>query len=66
MASIAIVARSTDNGGLAYLARRSMRLDWVAEAAAADTFVNVREATRAALTLPGKLRAFALPVRQAA
>jgi hypothetical protein len=62
---MAIVARTTSTG-LAYLARGGGRLDWASAEAEADTFLSVREATRAALTLPGKLRAFALPIRPAA
>ncbi|HVM98663.1 MAG TPA: hypothetical protein VMT68_00495 [Caulobacteraceae bacterium] len=65
MALSALVARSTRNG-LHYLAKPSARRDWVTEASDAETFANVREATRAALFLPGKLRAFALPVASAA
>ena len=61
MASIAVVARSTANG-LAYLRLGRRKADWVSKAYEAETFVNVREATRAALVLPAHLRAFALPM----
>jgi len=62
MSSTAIVAR-TNGGGLQYLVRRRDRSDWAATEGEADVFQSVREATRAALTLPGRLRAFALPLR---
>ena len=66
MACSAIVARTT-NDGLTYLrGRYSARVDWVSETNEADTFESVREATRAALVLPGQLRAFALPLGKAA
>ena len=62
MASSAVVARSTADGGLAYLKGVSAGAQWVSKAYEAETFSNVREATRAALVLPGHLRAFALPM----
>ena len=61
MISSAIVARSTGNG-LAYLKSRPSSADWVSKAYEAETFMSMREATRAALRLPGQLRAFALPM----
>ncbi|HEY1427519.1 MAG TPA: hypothetical protein VGF50_12670 [Caulobacteraceae bacterium] len=61
MASNAIVARTTVNG-LAYLGGRASGDGWVSKAYEAETFMSMREATRAALVLPGNLRAFALPV----
>lgn len=54
------MARTTGNG-LAYLSGRAGRADWVSKAYEAETFMSMREATRAALVLPGYLRAFALP-----
>lgn len=61
MALNAIVARTTDNG-LAYLSGRAAGEDWVSKTYDAETFMSMREATRAALVLPGHLRAFALPI----
>lgn len=61
MASSAVVARSTANG-LAYLKGPRSGAYWVSKAYEAEMFDNVREATRAALVLPGHLRAFALPL----
>jgi len=61
MSSAAIVARSKLNG-LEYLVRNGGRLDWAGAEHDADIFRDTREATRAALALPGKFRAFALPV----
>ena len=64
MSSTALVARTTGDG-LQYLVRRRDRSDWARSEGEADVFLSVREATRAALTLPGRLRAFALPCRPA-
>jgi hypothetical protein len=61
MSSAAIVARTTPIG-LEYLARSGGKYDWATTEGDADTFQNVREATRAALHLPAAFRAFALPV----
>ena len=61
MASIAVVARSTSDG-LAYLKGQRPAAAWGSKSYEAELFVNVREATRAALLLPSHLRAFALPV----
>jgi len=61
MALNAVVARSTSDG-LAYLKARRSGAGWVSKAYEADLFINVREATRAALVLPAPLRAFALPL----
>ena len=61
MTSAAIVARSKPNG-LEYLVRTGGRLDWADAERDADIFRDTREAARAALALPGKFRAFALPV----
>jgi len=61
MPSAAIVARTTPIG-LEYLARGGGKFDWATTERDADTFQNVREATRAALHLPAAYRAFALPI----
>jgi len=60
MASSVLVARSKADG-LEYLARAE-RVTWTAAAELAQRFQNVREATRAAMRLPSRMRAFALPV----
>jgi hypothetical protein len=60
MSSLAVVARTTDHG-LAFLAHSTGRTDWTAAGANAAIFASIREATRAALRLPGRYRAFALP-----
>src|SRR5579863_4834721 len=54
MSSAAIVARNTVHG-LAYLRRTAGRSDWARAESDADTYHTVREATRAALRLPGRL-----------
>ena len=60
MAHAAVVAR-TSPMGLEYLVRESGRPEWALNAAVAARFETLREATRAALRLPGALRAYALP-----
>ncbi|HEX4712235.1 hypothetical protein [Phenylobacterium sp.] len=60
MASAAVVARTSQNG-LEYLVRETGRAEWAVSAQAAARFQNLQEATRAALRLPGALRAFAFP-----
>lgn len=60
MASTALVARTRfDN--LEYLVRDTGPVEWAGNADGAARFQNLREATRAAMRLPGNLRAFALP-----
>ena len=61
MASVAIVAR-TSVGGLEYMVSKQRGLEWAGAEREADRFESVREATRAAMRLPSRLRAFALPV----
>jgi hypothetical protein len=60
MASAAVVARTSQNG-LEYLVRETGRDEWAVSSKAAARFQNLREATRAALRLPGRFRAFAFP-----
>jgi hypothetical protein len=60
MAFAAVVARASRNG-LEYLVRETGHDEWAASAKAAARFQNLREATRAALRLPGRFRAFAFP-----
>jgi hypothetical protein len=60
MAFAAVVARTSPQG-MEYLVRETGRAEWATAAQAAARFQNLREATRAAMRLPGTLRAFALP-----
>ena len=62
MSSNAVVARATDHG-LAFLVAGAGRIDWTTEDGFLETFQDVREATRVAMRLPGRYRAFALPGR---
>ena len=62
MSSTAIVAR-TKSDGLEYLVSKGGGFDWAGAERDANVFSDIREATRAALALPSKFRAFALPVR---
>jgi hypothetical protein len=57
----AIVARNRLEG-LEYLVHHHGRPDWDVAEDHAERFGTLREATRAAMRLPGRLRAFALPV----
>ena len=61
MASSVIVAR-TKPDGLEYLLRAAP-VAWTDAFDSAQHFQTVRDATRAALRLPSRFRAFALPVR---
>lgn len=60
MASSVVVAR-TKTDGLEYLVEGASVV-WTATSDLAQQFSNVREATRAAMRLPSRFRAFALPV----
>jgi len=60
MASSVVVARAKLDG-LEYLADGA-RVVWTEASDLAQHFDNVREATRAAMRLPSRMRAFALPV----
>ena len=62
MASSVVVAR-TKTDGLEYLAAGA-HVVWTEASDLAQQFTNVREATRAAMRLPSRFRAFALPVVQ--
>ena len=64
MASAVVVARSNADR-LEFLAGPGI-LAWTEAAHQAVRFQNVREATRAAMRLPSRLRAFALPMHGAA
>jgi hypothetical protein len=61
MASVAVVAR-TRLEGLEYLVKTTGAAEWVVNEQVAAKFETVREATRAAMRLPSRLRAFALPM----
>ncbi len=61
MSVAAIVARKTYDG-LEYLACSRGALGWAAAEHDADRFATIHEATKVAMRLPSKLRAFALPV----
>ena len=63
MASAVVVARNNSDG-LEYLAEGAREV-WTEASDMAARFQNVREATRAAMRLPAKLRAFALPLHAA-
>ena len=60
MATSVVVAR-TKTDGLEYLAAGA-KVVWTDVAQAAARFDTVREATRAAMRLPSRFRAFAFPV----
>ncbi len=60
MAFAAVVARTSPKG-MEYLVQGTGRPEWAVSAQTAARFQNLREATRAAMRLPGAMRAFALP-----
>jgi hypothetical protein len=60
MASSVVVAR-TKPDGIEYLVEGA-RAVWTEMSEAAQQFPNLREATRAAMRLPSRLRAYALPM----
>ena len=60
MATSVVVARSKPDG-LEYLAEGA-KVVWTDATQAAAQFANVREATRAAMRLPSRFRAFAFPL----
>ena len=62
MTSSVLVARSKPEG-LEYLAQGA-RVAWTEASDLAQHFDNVREATRAAMRLPSRFRAFAMPVTE--
>jgi hypothetical protein len=65
MAFAVVVARTSLNG-LEYLERETGRARWGDSAQRAIRFQNIREGTRAALRLPGSMRAFAFPMQSMA
>ncbi len=62
MASSVLVARAKVDG-LEYLAQAAP-VAWTDASDLAQHFETVREATRAAMRLPARFRAFAMPVRE--
>ncbi len=60
MASSVVVAR-TKPDGIEYL-EEGARAVWTQLSDRAQQFPNVREATRAAMRLPSRMRAYALPM----
>ena len=62
MVIIMTVARTGIGGKLTFLAAHTKRTRWTADQRSAESFRDLREATRAALQLPGKFRAYALPI----
>ena len=64
MASSVVVARNTADR-LEYLAQDDARVAWTDVSDLAQHFQTVRDATRAAMRLPSRFRAFALPVVEA-
>lgn len=60
MATSVVVAR-TKSDGLEYLAEGGKNA-WTDASQSAARFQTVREATRAAMRLPSRMRAFALPL----
>ena len=60
MTASVVVAR-TNADGLEYLAEQTP-LAWTKAERMATKFLSVREATRAAMRLPSRFRAYALPV----
>lgn len=63
MASSVVVARSKSDG-LEYLTEGAAS-EWTDARSSARHFLNMRDATRAALRLPSRFRAFALPLHEA-
>lgn len=61
MASSVVVARNQADR-LEYLAPDDARVAWTEASHMAQQFQTVRDATRAAMRLPSRFRAFALPV----
>ncbi|HEY2749862.1 hypothetical protein [Phenylobacterium sp.] len=64
--TFAVVVARTSLNGLEYLERETGRAQWVGSAQHAVRFQNIREGTRAALRLPGSMRAFAFPMESMA
>jgi len=65
MASSVVVARANADH-LEYLTESNARVTWTEASELAQHFVTVRDATRAAMRLPSRFRAFAMPVQMEA
>jgi hypothetical protein len=62
-AAAALVTRTdTSDGGGYLLVNAAGRPEWVARPEAATVFASMREAMRAAMRLPAKIRAYGLPL----
>jgi len=61
MSATAIVAR-TAAGGIEYLLSQQPGPRWSPRLQIATRYASIREATRVALRLPGRFRAYALPL----
>lgn len=59
--TLSVVVARANADGLEYLAHGASA-EWTKAAAGAQQFASLREATRAAMRLPSRLRAFALPL----
>lgn len=59
--TLSVVVARTNLDGIEYLAQGA-RAEWTKASAGAQQFPNVREATRAAMRLPSRFKAFALPM----
>jgi hypothetical protein len=59
--ALSIVVARTNPDGIEYLVE-GVAAVWTKASEAAQQFPNVREATRAAMRLPSRLRAYALPM----
>ena len=58
--TLSVVVARTKADGLEYLAQGAHNA-WTKASHLAQRYPNVREATRVAMRLPGRLRAYALP-----
>lgn len=60
--TMSVVVARTNLDGIEYLAHGA-RAEWTSVSTGAQQFPSVREATRAAMRLPSRLKAFALPIQ---
>ena len=59
--TLSVVVARTNPDGIEYLVE-GVSAVWTKASEGAQQFPNVREATRAAMRLPSRLRAYALPI----
>ena len=59
--TLSVVVARTKLDGIEYL-EEGARAEWTQASERAVRFPNVREATRVAMRLPSRLRAYALPI----